>query len=139
MNKEYDWQRSLGLLSYKTICLERFEAQAQTVVSKYIVDDMFANPVVFDARTDMLMEDLVFKLRAFVYGEQTVIKHTKYPSNWKEAVKERFFPHWALRRWPVEYTEVVFDVKTMYPEISVPDAVHRTHVELYERVFKNDG
>lgn len=27
------------------------------------------------------------------------------PSDWWEAVKERWLPAWALRRWPVRYTE----------------------------------
>jgi hypothetical protein len=38
-----------------------------------------------------------------------------YPTTWWDAVKHRWFPDWALRRWPVHYTR--HEALTYLPEI----------------------
>lgn len=43
----------------------------------------------------------------------------KYPADWKQAVKERFFPKWLKKRYPVKYAFVWAIHK--YPEVAVPD------------------
>ena len=43
----------------------------------------------------------------------------KAPSDWWEAVKERWFPAWALKRWPVCYRVDTINVLALYPQIPV--------------------
>ena len=43
----------------------------------------------------------------------------KYPANWKQAVKERFFPKWLKKYYPVQYAFVWAIHK--YPEVAIPD------------------
>lgn len=59
----------------------------------------------------------ILQLEAFVYRDAerspTVTKHVERPADWWSAFKQRFFPRWALWRWPARieripvYTEVV--------------------------------
>ena len=60
------------------------------------------------------MDDLIFELRSCIYGRTL----TKYPRDWWEAVKERWFPAWALKRWPVLYNRI----DELYPELELPSA-----------------
>jgi len=51
-----------------------------------------------------------------VPGEQ--LAEYRYPRDWWQAVKARFGPQWALRRWPV--VETVVTAKALYPRLSLP-------------------
>lgn len=44
-----------------------------------------------------------------------------YPTDWWEAVKARWFPRWALRRWPVRMTHIELVAQALYPDIAIPD------------------
>lgn len=43
----------------------------------------------------------------------------KAPADWWEAVKERWFPAWALKRCPVCYRVDTINVLALYPQIPV--------------------
>ena len=42
----------------------------------------------------------------------------EYPSTWWDAFKLRFFPAWALRRWPAVMNRI--DGEILYPMIAIP-------------------
>ena len=42
-------------------------------------------------------------------------QEVRYPDGWWEALKERWFPRWALSRWPVIYVVRVFDSRRVFP------------------------
>ena len=57
------------------------------------------------------------QLRGFLYSEATPAKKTiKHPSDWWQSLKERWFPLWALKRWPVKYTVHDISFKVLYPD-----------------------
>ena len=45
----------------------------------------------------------------------------RWPSDWWEAFKLRWFPLWAKTRWPVRYTTKTFDAMLMLPDILIPE------------------
>lgn len=57
---------------------------------------------------DQMLARMVYQLKADVYGN--VIESVRYPKDWKQAFKERWFPQWLLKRYPVEYKEYTLDV-----------------------------
>ena len=63
-------------------------------------------------------EPMVQWLVKVLVQEETL---AKYPSDWWQALKERWFKPWMLRRWPVRYTEVLAVHK--FPELNPPDEV----------------
>ena len=42
----------------------------------------------------------------------------EYPETWWDAVKERWFPAWAKKRWPVNWNTV--RAHELYPNIKIP-------------------
>jgi hypothetical protein len=51
------------------------------------------------------------------------IEKYKWPSNWMEAVKERFLPDCLLKYFPIKYTTI--DVKAIYPKAELPDPIFK--------------
>lgn len=51
------------------------------------------------------VKELVVKLHAYTVGSHMRNIHVDHscPENWWEAFKERWFPDWILRRWPLKY------------------------------------
>jgi len=56
-----------------------------------------------------------------------------FPSDWWEAVKERWFPEWLLKRYPVEYTKRVFDARLAFPEYHIENLGRPVSVLLEKR------
>lgn len=52
----------------------------------------------------------------------------KYPADWWQAFKERWFPHWLLEYYPVKFKQVVAVHK--FPELEVPHTLGKEYVEL---------
>lgn len=59
--------------------------------------------------------EILLQAQGFIWAEQHKRFEIKYPLDWREAFKERWFPALLLRRWPVQYKCHVIDVKTLYP------------------------
>jgi hypothetical protein len=66
---------------------------------------------------DHLTRNIVFAFNAFIAGEK--LRTITYPTTWWDAVKERWFPEWALKKWPVNRT--CFQIDALYPEMAIPD------------------
>ena len=50
-----------------------------------------------------------------LWGESHQVKRVVYPTNWWEALKHRFAPEWAKKRWPVRYAVVTLDARILAP------------------------
>jgi hypothetical protein len=66
------------------------------------------------------MELAVMQLTTIVAGEN--VKEIKYPLNWVQAFRERWFPKFILKRWPVRYHSWKIDF--LYPEIEMRGQLH---------------
>ena len=75
-------------------------------------------PVIPRRFNQQVNEPMVQWLVKLLVQEETL---AKYPSDWWQALKERWFKPWMLRRWPVNYIEVIAVHK--FPELSPPDEV----------------
>lgn len=68
------------------------------------------------------MDALVIHLHAIVLGEKcadpTVVK---YPADWWEALKARWFPEWALKRWPARMARYTLEHKITYPNMPITE------------------
>ncbi len=66
---------------------------------------------------DQAIEGVGLRLRAYVYAmpKETIEIHLKYPDDWWQAFRERWFPDWWLRRWPVVYDLIDISEKRFGP------------------------
>jgi hypothetical protein len=61
-----------------------------------------------------------YRVRGYVWSQDAGKKvEFKYPADWWQAFKERWFPEWLLKRYPVAYTHREFQVKATYPDLVV--------------------
>lgn len=56
-------------------------------------------------RRDFFTDDVIVDLRGYVWAQriqnETAILTVEYPATWWQHFKQRWFPRWARRRWPV--------------------------------------
>ena len=85
-------------------------------VSARLVDWVFANPP--RIHVDYVIQSAALMMQAL---QDVLIQRellAEYPSTWWDAVKLRFFPAWALRRWPAVMNRI--DGEILYPMIAIP-------------------
>ena len=75
-----------------------------------------------EVRSRYLIESARWLLAGMVRYAEQPCEPVKYPADWWQAVKERFAPAWALKRWPVVYT--IWEPSVIYPDIKLPDRAH---------------
>jgi len=66
-------------------------------------------------RVDHVMGELVHQLTALFASEKQDPYVFSYPATWWQHFKQRFFPAWLLRKFPVRMAEKRLDVQTLYP------------------------
>jgi hypothetical protein len=72
-------------------------------------------------------ECAVAQLTNIIAGER--IKEIRWPLDWWQHLKERWFPKFALKRWPVRYH--TFKIDLLYPEIEMRGDFHHT-IAIYD-------
>lgn len=99
----------------ESVVLEKLKIGAEIALSPYLLD------------VHVVVECLAMKVRGFIWSEQHQHIEIKYPRDWWQAFKERWFSKRMLERWPVEYKMHNIDVKTLYPNYrpSIPDQEYR--------------
>ena len=137
------------------------EVQCNTVVLErikkglryHIPNSYLAHSVEFRRMEDSALKCMVFTLIAEVLGrtvdrQETTVSHN-YISNWWQAFKDRWFPDWLKRQFPVTYTnwsqKVEFKVREEYPHmIHIPEKYTGSVVlrwateKLFPETFKID-
>jgi len=108
-----------GELGY--VQLERLKL----IVLQYVAAGLagnFADPpdVAVTQHLSFMSDDIVFRIKQEVWGREVQRQDVRYPADWREAVKERWLPEWAKRRWPVRYVQVSLVARELYPHMSLP-------------------
>lgn len=89
-------------LTIQKLILERIKQRFSQQVSQTLL-----NSLKYGERKSEFDTVLIKELEWQWFGiRRKVNEEIKYPKDWWEALKERFFPKWLLRRFPVEYTKV---------------------------------
>ena len=84
-------------MAWEPVTLEEYEFGNQAILS---------NRVIQSAKIDMrqtVEKQMVYNMRASLYGRMIVDKHVQWPATWWDAVKERWAPAFWLERHPVRY------------------------------------
>lgn len=106
---------------------ERVQLEVVTQAVRAILDDYglpnenYELSVVQGFKLEQVGRDMALHLTRRIPKETVAHFHIKYPKNWKEAFKERWFPNWLLKKFPVKYNEVKYDVEAFYDKVSLPD------------------
>ena len=93
-------------IPYKSVTLEKLIFGMEIKLAREAVSD-------FD-------NIIGYRISGYVWSQDAGRKVSfKYPADWREAFKERWFKGWLLKRYPVRYTHKEFIVKATYPDLRV--------------------
>lgn len=60
------------------------------------------------------------RLRTIMAGTPMKTQTVRYPSNWWQALKDRWLPNWAKARWPVKFTTHELKATRLLSDVPVP-------------------
>ena len=69
---------------------------------------------------DFIADMFTVRWKSFLLGEDLGDVIISFPANWREAFKDRWFPRWLKKKYPVRFTEYRANQKVIYPELNVP-------------------
>lgn len=118
-------------------------------ISDRVLREMFGNPVVLVRDDGMLLrkvfdaEEWELRLRQDVLATDPEVLEFSHPTDWWQAFKARWFPRWALRRWPARMVSHRIEKMAIYPEIPIPHGTgHYACIPLlrdYQREWSDRG
>ena len=89
-------------------------------ITKQISDDLGIHPdniKVWEARDGLITQYLTVAMKVYLFEEQVLQDRVQWPVDWKEAFKDRWFPKWAKKKWPVRFEGRKWDCRFVYPSI----------------------
>lgn len=78
----------------------------QLCITKAMVDDFVTNNIAFRTREEALFHlqnSIITEARLYFYTRAVQPITIKYPKDWFQAFKERFYPKFLLKKYPVAY------------------------------------
>jgi len=70
-----------------------------------------------DIFVEKLEEDILVEVRAIIQGASLEKIEASYPDGWYEAVRERFWPRFILKRFPVKYKIIKLESMAAFLQI----------------------
>ena len=97
--------------------LERFKFAAQSVLNRHFAIEA-------DCHIEYFADRTAYTITQGILGEELEGIYIRYPSNWWQAFKERWFRPFILRRFPVLYTVKEYSIRAYYPKVALPKENH---------------
>ena len=102
--------------------LERLKFVIVTELSEELATEIVNEPSVgVNLFADAYCKGIMLQVRYELLGHEMERIEVRYPEDWWQALKERWFPKWALRRWPVKEEVVQLVARELYPKVKLPD------------------
>ena len=125
--------------SYEKAFIETITLEAMKLIQAQLLDEEHELcgmdiQAVMEQRYD-IFHAMMLTLQATVAGRKVDSKEVRYPKDWWQAFKARFFPKWAKKKWPVQETVVLMEASAYYPGIAIPK--HSAFVQV--RVYRPEG
>ena len=103
-------------MGHSSVNLEKVKAQIQ----RYIPRGKLTGDTRFHAEWNYEIDAMAVRLERTVWSERLGDEEVRWPATWWDAVKDRWFPAWLKRRFPVEWKHADFTVYRGYPDIVRP-------------------
>jgi len=94
---------------------------------KKIMPDCFFQKCILDSYYDMFIEGMIYDLKVIILGEKTkeeIVEHSfEYPKSFWDCFKEKFFPWFLKKRFPIKYKTIIKKTKVehfaCYPKLPI--------------------
>jgi hypothetical protein len=122
------------------------------VVLEYLSDaivaelaEEFGEPatVTISDHGNWFVDQVVMRVVQSIFTREIDEFTVEYPADWWQAFKDRWFPEWAKKRWPVEKRVTVITAREMLPKMASPDGrlnldIHTYNLPLGDEVDEFD-
>lgn len=114
--------------SFETITLQRIR-----FAMDHRLHGETLRPDHFEQTVHEFAHEVVIRTNFIVFGQQgpdeTISFEIRYPATWWQHFRQRWFPQWIIRHWPlkfkVESQTVQLSKYVFYPKVIAPDATFR--------------
>lgn len=107
--------------------LERWKVSATQILSREFAEQADARLI-----EDVIAPHLILRITQTIWGYKVGERVVEWPADWWQALKDRWFPRWALARWPVVHARETIEARDLFPHLAVPPEARRA-VILRER------
>ncbi len=104
------------LVNVRSVTLQKYR-----LVQDATLSHRFAEPFRVEKWETEMLDAVRYRMIQYVWGEELQRQEVKYPADWWEAFKERWFPKRMKARWPVKYRTVTLEARALYPLVSMPN------------------
>ena len=111
--------------------LDWVEIYSRQVLPGRMLTEGWAGKFEITALLPATMDALVVTLVGTLAAESVRDLHFSHPATWWDAFKERWFPGWALQRWPAVRIERHWQAQAIAREIKMPPVL-KPHLIIYE-------
>ncbi len=94
---------------------------------------MLEHSINLDAYFDIMADDMVMVMKRVVYAHKMEEGAISYPTTWWDHFKQRWFPAWLKKLYPVRMTTKDFKVYRTYPDKVFPKERSYINVQVLER------
>lgn len=104
-------------VTIETITLKMLPLAIRRALAESSVADMIRDVRRVEMYGAAIGMQCAYEIRAFVWAQEKESREIRYPADWWQAFKARWFPRWARRCWPVRHTRWRCRVCAMYPSL----------------------
>lgn len=105
----------------ETIIPQELKFQIQKIASRSMINPL---NITLTKHKDPYTDHIILEcVRRVCYIEST--ESISYPADWWEALKARWFPSWAKRKWPIRYVKRT--AMAMFPNLEIPSESRFVH------------
>ena len=121
-----DYKNMVEENHFEKVALEKLKCRVRGMISKRQLEGAFDCFTFVDHKAD----SLVLEIESEILGKE--LPELRFPTNWKEALKERFLPQFLKKKFPVKYC--VVNIRVLYPYIPIPDRDYSFNLSMnYEK------
>jgi len=103
----------------------------ETVLTKlqravfFLISEEEAYPFIEDPEVNIsnhhLGEGILIRVTQCMLGHDVESIEVRYPADWIEAFKNRFFQGWLRKKFPIKYIKETMIKTVVYPDLVIPD------------------
>lgn len=115
--------------------------EIKLIVKKYCTSARVTHDIMSEITpvfiNDWMSNSLLIELHTNIYCKDETETRISYPSSWWQHVRQRFYPKWLLRRYPVKKEYHVVKYISAYPTIYVDKEAHSAVPKLIHDISVN--
>lgn len=130
MKKIKDWTRMDGFYEVEYEATEEIELKKREYRIRQVMNNVEECVRWEDLENhvfDGVLREFSYKVAVDEFEKRTI----EYPSNWIEAIKDRFFTERMKKRLPIRTTKIECSLEHIYPDIDVRIPDHTPTVKFY--------